>query len=393
MNKLFFLVFLLHMSSFISAQTTDTTLTSQDAIYNRPFIQIPKIKSSIGGYVEGNTNYFIEDGVTDGFSMELRRFNFFLYSNIHDKIKFISEIEFEHGTEEISLETALVDFEFNPSLNLRAGILLPNIGMVNANHDSPKWEFIERPLSSTDIIPSTLSEVGFGIHGKFFPGNYILSYDTYLTNGLQDGVILNNAGKTNLASGKNTEMFAEDNNGMPMYNAKISLSNRKLGEIGVSYYGGIYNTFTMDGNIIDSKKALALYAFDFTTQIKKLKFIGELAFVNINVPENINTIYSEKQYAAFLELSYPIMNRRMLGFNNALLNISTRAERIDYNLASFSDGSKIRDDVNAISLGIGWRPIESTIIRFNYRHNTIHDFLGNPPMLKAGFQVGVASYF
>ncbi|HET7819335.1 MAG TPA: hypothetical protein VFL70_08510, partial [Bacteroidia bacterium] len=166
MNKLlFFLAFLLRITPFISAQTADTTLTSQDAIYNRPFIQIPKIKSSIGGYVEGNTNYFMEDGVTDGFSMELRRFNFFLYSNIHDKIKFISEIEFEHGTEEISLETALLDFEFNPSLNLRAGILLPNIGMVNANHDSPKWEFIERPLSSTDIIPSTLSEVGFGIHG------------------------------------------------------------------------------------------------------------------------------------------------------------------------------------------------------------------------------------
>ncbi|HET7818006.1 MAG TPA: hypothetical protein VFL70_01740, partial [Bacteroidia bacterium] len=105
------------------------------------------------------------------------------------------------------------------------------------------------------------------------------------------------------------------------------------------------------------------------------------------------TIYSEKQYATFLELSYPLMKRKMLGFNNALLNISTRAERVDYNLAALTDGSKVKDDINAISLGIGWRPIESTILRFNYRHNTVHDFLGNPPTFKAGFQVGVASYF
>ena len=89
--------------------------------------------------------------------MELRRFNIFLYSSVGRRIRFLSELEFEHGTEEIALETALVDFVVTPSLVARAGILLPPIGAFNANHDSPRYDFVERPLVSTEIIPATLS--------------------------------------------------------------------------------------------------------------------------------------------------------------------------------------------------------------------------------------------
>ena len=63
----------------------------------------------------------------------MRRFNIFLYSSISERIKFLAELEFEHGTEEIALETALLDFRINQGLNLRAGVLLPQIGLVNAN--------------------------------------------------------------------------------------------------------------------------------------------------------------------------------------------------------------------------------------------------------------------
>ena len=143
----------------LSAQA-DSTL-AQDGIYNRPFIGSIS-STSIGGYVEGNTNYFVEDGVSEGFSMELRRFNIFLFAQVSQRIRFLSELEFEHGTEEIALETALVDFQLGRGLVLRGGIILVPLGYLNQNHDSPRWDFVERPLVTTDIIPSTLSEVGFG---------------------------------------------------------------------------------------------------------------------------------------------------------------------------------------------------------------------------------------
>jgi len=268
-------IFVSLLLPFICLSQDDTTITNQDAIYQRPFITLGKTNTAVGGYLEANTNYFMEDGVTEGFSMEMRRFNIFLYSTIGPRIKFLSELEFEHGTEEIELETALIDFEINTAFNFRAGILLPQIGLVNANHDSPKWEFIERPLSSTQIIPTTLSEVGFGIHGKFFPKNFIISYDAYVVNGLQENIILNEEGRTFIPAGKSEEMFGEDNNGMPMYNVRLAITQRKIGELGISYYGGVYNRFRIEGDEIEKKRTLSLIALDYSMEIKKAKIQGE----------------------------------------------------------------------------------------------------------------------
>lgn len=45
------------------------TATVQGSIYSRPFIATSS-RVSVGGYVEGNSNYFVEDGLTEGFSMD-----------------------------------------------------------------------------------------------------------------------------------------------------------------------------------------------------------------------------------------------------------------------------------------------------------------------------------
>ena len=244
----------------LSAQV-DSTL-AQDGIYNRPFIGSIS-STSIGGYVEGNTNYFVEDGVSEGFSMELRRFNIFLFSQVSQRIRFLSELEFEHGTEEIALETALVDFQLGPGLVLRGGIILAPLGYLNQNHDSPRWDFVERPLVTTDIIPSTLSEVGFGAYGKFASGELVFSYDAYLTNGLGAAVLTNETGRTDIPSGKDEELFGEDNNGSPALSGRLALRHTGLGEVGVSYYGGYYNDFQVEGEQVDEKRWLGIAALDF----------------------------------------------------------------------------------------------------------------------------------
>ena len=40
------------------------------------------------------------------------------------------------------------------------------IGAFNQNHDGPKWEFVDRPISATQMLPATWSNVGFGLYGK-----------------------------------------------------------------------------------------------------------------------------------------------------------------------------------------------------------------------------------
>jgi hypothetical protein len=386
MKKTIQLALLLLATASVNAQETE-------AVYDRPFIDLGQ-KTAIGGYLEGNTNYFAEDGVTEGFSMEMRRFNIFLYSKISDRVQFLSELEFEHGTEEIALETAQLDFKFGTGLNFRAGILLPELGLVNANHDSPKWEIIDRPLSSTNLIPTTLSEVGFGLFGKLYLDNNTVSYHAYATNGLQDGIILNEAGRTFVGGGKSEEAFEEDNNGRLAYNGKLSIKNKKLGKLGLSFYRGVYNTFALEGEVVADERSVRIYAVDFTIPVFRGIVQGEAVKVMVDVPSDIVEIYSREQQGGFIEMVYPVYEKEMFGYESAVINTTARFEQLDYNMGTFkSTGGEIGDEETAFVVGLSFRPTASTVFRANYRHHLTTDILGNAPAIMGGFQFGFASYF
>lgn len=370
----------------------DSTM-AQDGLYDRPFIGSVS-STSIGGYVEGNTNYFVEDGISEGFSMELRRFNVFLFSQVSQRIRFLAELEFEHGTEEIALETALVDFEVSPALVLRAGIILPPLGYFNQNHDSPRWDFVERPLVSTDLIPSTLSEVGGGAYGRLGLGQLLLSYDVYLTNGLQDGVVGNAVGRTDIASGKSEEQFAEDNNGSPALSARVALRVPGVGEVGLSHYRGRYNAYELEGTRVDEPRGLAISALDFGGPVGPVDVRGELAYASVDVPEGMAELFGDAQWGGHVDLVMPVWRPSLRGYESAVVAAVLRVEHVDYNVGSFaSTGSPIRDDVTAVVPGVGFRPAPGTVLRLNYRYHWVRDFVGNPTLRKAGFQLGLATYF
>ncbi|MEP7380712.1 MAG: hypothetical protein ABI910_03450 [Gemmatimonadota bacterium] len=377
-----------------SSRARRDTLGVQGSIYSRPFI-VGAGRTSIGGYAEGNTNYFVEDGISEGFSMELRRFNIFLYSAVGPRLRFISELEFEHGTEEIALETALIDFQLDPAFVLRAGILLPPIGAFNQNHDSPRWDFVDRPLVSTRIIPATLSEVGFGAYGRVaLRAGATVTYDAYLTNGLGDGVILNGEGRTLLAAGKREEQFAEDNNGVPAFSGRVALQRRGWGEVGLSHYRATYNSFRADGVEVDARRALSLSALDLTTSLGPVSVRGEAAIVRLDLPEALAELFGHRQWGAHIDAMAPVWRPRLFGLRDAVVSMGVRAEYVDYNVGTFaSTGQPIRDDVLALVPGITYRPAPGTVFKLNYRRHWTRDLLGNPAARLGGYQVGMATYF
>lgn len=395
MKKIYWILILILLHETGLAQ--DSTKTNLDAIYNRPFVasgQMGMSTTSIGGYMEANTNYFITDGATDGFGMEMRRFNIFLYSAISPKIKMLSELEFEHGTEEIALETALLDFEVNSQFVLRGGIVLPPLGYFNQNHDGPKWEFIERPLVSTTILPATLSEVGFGFYGKTPIKRNVFTYEAYIVNGLGDGIIANEDNRTNLQWGKHPEIFAEDNNGSPSVTGRVGYKKRGFGEFGLSYYGGIYNTFRIDGVTVDAKRNLSIAAVDYNFTIKKLQIVGEAALVSVEVPSDYGQVFGKQQYGAHIDFVYPAMKRDVLGWQDVVLNTNLRIEQVDYNVGTFEEtGDNIYDEITAVVPGLSLRFTYNTVLKFNYRYQWHRDLLGNPAAKTSGIQFGFASYF
>jgi len=373
--------------------STGVAPSSQEAVYQRPFIT-RALGTSIGGYLEGNSNYFSEDGVTEGLSLELRRFNIFLYSSIAPRIKFLAELEFEHGTEEIALETAQVDVELFRELTLRGGVILVPLGLFNQNHDSPKWDIVDRPLVSTMIIPSTFSEVGAGFHGKRPLGSGLsFSYAAFITNGLSDNVILNAEGRTFLPSGKGENLFKEDNNGLPAYSGRVAMRH-SVGELGVSFYTGVYNSFRVEGETVDEKRNLTTFAFDLALSYEDFALRGEAAFNSIDVPTNITEIYGNRQWGFFADVSYRILTGTVWMFPDARLNAVVRGEFIDFNRGTFLfDGSAILDDITGLTVGLGFRPAENFVFKANYIRRWTRDAVGTPTVETAGLQFGFAAYF
>lgn len=378
-------------------QDTSKLLLNMDAVYNRPFLSVSKLPVAVGGYVEANWQHLGTDGVSEGHQFQMRRLTLFVVSSISRRIKFLSELEFEDGTKEINIEFASVDFEFHPLLNFRGGIVMNPIGAFNQNHDGPKWEFIDRPISATQLLPATWSNVGFGLYGKLYKNNWVYAYETYLTNGFDDQIISNNENKTFLPASKlNKDRFEESFNGVPLLTAKVAIRNKRIGELGLSYMGGVYNKFQEDGLVLDEKLRHHSWALDFNTVIAATKTYlnTEWVFNKVDVPSTYGQQYGDKQMGGFLDVVQPIVRKNIFGFDRSVINGVCRFEYVDWNVGEFDEtGEGIGEYIVAVVPGISWRPTTQTVIRLNYRYNWQTDLLGNPPSKTAGFQFGFSSYF
>lgn len=367
--------------------------TTQQAIFQRPFI-LSTANTSLGGYVEANGSHTIADGVGNGLHMEIPRFNIFLFSNISSRVRFLAEVEFEHGTEEINVETALLDFEIDPGFVLRGGIILLPIGGFNVRHDSPLYEFIRRPLVSTEIIPATLSTVGAGAYGSMATGNFVFTYDAYVANGLNGGIIFNTDGRTLLKAGKSATLFGEEGNGSPAVSGRLALRYRGLGELGLSAYRGIYNTFEVEGEIVDEKRGLTILAVDFSASIGPVALRGEAALNIIDVPTSAGETFGRRQNGVYAEAVVPIATFAFLDYTDIVFNAGIRFDHIDYNVGRFnSTAQELGDDVTAGTVSFSLRPTPSTVIMFNFRRQWQHDVLGNEATHAATYALGIASYF
>jgi hypothetical protein len=390
---------ILILSLFLCVDTfaqTDSVKMNIDANYDRPFLVKDNTPVSLGGYIEVNTQYEGTDGIPEGFAFQFRRLTLFASSSISKNLKFLTEIEFEDGTKEINIEYAALDIMLASSLNLRAGIIMNPIGSFNQNHDGPKWDFIDRPIEPTELLGATLSNVGFGLYGKYFVSDIVFSYETYLTNGYDDMVIENNLNRTSLAAGKvNPNKFEESVSGLPMFSGKLAVKHRKMGELGISYMNGVYNTWRVEGVEVDDKRSLSVLAFDLDLSIiETTKLRGEVAFVSIDVPDTYSQQFGNKQYGGYIDIVQTVFQGEILSFKNAILNLCVRGEYVDFNSGEFNEtGGNISDDITSFTGGVSLRLSGSTVIKANYRYSIVQDLLGNPPSYTSALEFGLATYF
>jgi hypothetical protein len=160
--------------------------------------------------------------------------------------------------------------------------------------------------------------------------------------------------------------------------------------------GGVYNKFREDGLDLDKKRRVDFIALDFNTVLPKVKTYinGEWVWAMVDVPSTFTQQFGNKQRGGFVDIVQPLLRKRMLGWDDAVINFALRGEYADYNVGKFNDtGGNIFDHVMAIVPAFSFRPSSQTVFRVNYRYEWRRDILGNPASKTAGFQLGLSTYF
>lgn len=140
---------------------------------------------TLSGYMEMHFNK-VEDLPAE---IDFHRFVLMVGHSFTDRLKFWSEVEIEHavvegGEEEggeIALEQAYVDLLVHRRFNLRAGMVLVPVGLINERHEPPTFNGVERPFVDTFVIPTTWRDTGAGAFGDLGRG---FSYRAYVLPGL-----------------------------------------------------------------------------------------------------------------------------------------------------------------------------------------------------------------
>src|SRR5258705_9917550 len=187
--------------------------------------------------VAGYMDFHLNKDSGQPFRPDFHRFVLLFGHSFSDRIKFWSELEVEHaivegGEEsgEVALEQAYLDFLIKPAFNLRAGMMLTPVGIINERHEPPAFNGVERPFVETVIIPTTWRELGFGFPGDLGRG---FRYRAYLTSSL-DASRFDAA--TGITGGRTAGFNASFRN--PAKVARLEYAGVRRMTLGTSIYSG-----------------------------------------------------------------------------------------------------------------------------------------------------------
>lgn len=179
------LLFTVFFTALLSAQiqTDSITLNPQTQLNAAQRLLSGNYASTVTIGAYGEMLYNQPDG--DNGELDVQRLVLLLGYRFNDKTQFVTEIEMEH-VEEIFVEQAFVNYNVADNVNLRGGLMLVPMGIVNEFHEPTTFNGTERPAMDNAIVPTTWRELGVGVSGRF--NDISLGYQAYVFNGFKSTV-------------------------------------------------------------------------------------------------------------------------------------------------------------------------------------------------------------
>lgn len=336
-------------------------------------------RTTIGGYGELHYNDFRGD-VPPGKTLkkdevDFHRFVLFFGHRFNEWISLKAELEFEHaltkgggsggnggGGGEVELEQAYLDFNFNPHFNLKTGLFLIPLGMLNETHEPPTFYGVERNIVESRIIPSTWWEAGVGFYGEITPG---LNYQVGFTSSLDAGKF-----KTDFSNGirdgrrKVNEAVAED---MAFFGA-LNYAGMPGLLVGAAFYtGNTGQDGKSDPDLEDVDGRLTLWDVHARYQKDRLDLRALYAQGHLSDAAKIKTAtginVAERFYGWYAEAAYHVWKK---GDHDVAPFI--RYEKWDTHASVPSNVSRLDSNRNHVwTIGVNYQPHPQVVLKGDFQ--------------------------
>jgi hypothetical protein len=329
-----------------------------------------------GAYGEIKFSQQMSDDFRNNAKLDIHRVVLLMDYDFNSRLRFTTEIEVEH-VKEIYLEQAYLNYKFNDYFQLKGGLILIPMGIVNERHEPPTFNGVNRPLVDKYIVPSTWREIGFGFTGKIKEVD--LKYQAYVMNGFNS---FDGAGTLSANNGlrKGRQKGAESYMSSPNFSANISFYGISNLNIGLSAFVGNSESTRFNGLAKDDEIALqsadstvvgiGMYGLDLEYKLKGFQLKGQYIYgsignsleYNVATDQNIGSSI----YGYYAELNYDLFRL----FENPKGELITFFRYENYNTQNDVAEGIVKEekyDITQMTFGLGYKITPQAVVKADFQ--------------------------
>jgi hypothetical protein len=342
---------------------------------------------TVGAY--GEMLYNQPEG--DNGELDVQRLVLLLGYRFNDRTQFVTEVEFEH-VEEVFVEQAFVNYNAADNFNIRGGLMLVPMGIVNEFHEPTTFNGTERPATDNVIVPTTWRELGIGVTGRF--NDLSLGYQAYLFNGFKSTFADGEGGISGFLSGSSglrggRQKGIQSTIDSPTLSAKLDYYGFPGLRLGLSTYLGRTQAEDAIESANGSDIGISMLGLDGRYAHQRFTARGQLIYASLSDSDAYNSLTGSNLGSAMLgwyvEGAYNLLPQE----NQQKLFVFTRYE--NYDTHASTDGALTENEAynrTDITAGLTYHIAPGVVVKgdYQFRDNALSGD-GVPNLLNFGIGV------
>ncbi|WP_430967587.1 hypothetical protein [Spongiimicrobium sp. 2-473A-2-J] len=291
MKRITFLMMSL-FASIITAQTVQDSITfdPQKQLNAAQRILSGNYASEVIVGAYGEMLYNQPEG--DNGELDVQRLVLLFGYRFNDRAQFFTEIELEH-VEEVFVEQAFVNYNLATNVNIRGGLMLVPMGIVNEYHEPTTFNGTERPAVDNVIVPTTWRELGIGVNGRF--NDISLGYQAYIFNGFKSTEADGEGGISGFLQGSNglrggRQKGIQSTIDSPTFSAKLDYYGIPGLRLGLSGYFGDTQAADDIEETDGANIGISMVGLDARYAYQRFTARGQFIYASLSDTEAYNTL-------------------------------------------------------------------------------------------------------